>query len=139
SSVIMPDASHSETYKSNLVPVTFKWSQWGSNVQVAGSFDSPYTPWNPISMTKSDGSSDFVVTLDLKPNATYYYKFVVDGQWVLDNNVPSHPDSSGNYNHEVEVASPSPTSAKCDDELEDGNDNNDNIANEKNIEQDTTH
>ncbi|CAG8702003.1 7517_t:CDS:2, partial [Racocetra fulgida] len=104
-----------------------------------GSFDSPYTPWSPIPMTKSDGSSDFVVTLDLKPNTTYYYKFVVDGQWVLDNHLPSHPDSSGNYNHEVEVVSPSPTSAKCDNELEDGNDNNDNIANEKNIEQDTTH
>ncbi|CAG8742981.1 4158_t:CDS:1, partial [Gigaspora rosea] len=84
----MPDVIHS-----NLVPVTFKWSHWGKHVQVAGSFDSPYTPWNPIEMTKADGSSDFVITLTLKPNATYSYKFVVDGNWVLDHNVPSHPDS----------------------------------------------
>ncbi|RIB11927.1 Carbohydrate-Binding Module Family 48 protein [Gigaspora rosea] len=114
----MPDVSYF-----NLVPITFKWSHWGSNVQVAGSFDSPYTPWDPIKMTKADGSSEFVTILTLKPNATYFYKFVVDGQWVLDQNVPSHPDSGGNFNHVICVEPPPPLASEK--ELKDDN-NNDN-------------
>ncbi|CAG8685107.1 19419_t:CDS:2 [Cetraspora pellucida] len=123
----MPDASHSD---SNLVQTTFKWPHWGSNVQVAGSFDSPYSPWSPIQMTKLEGSSEFIVTLDLKPNITYCYKFVVDGQWVLNQDIPSYPDSSGNHNHVI-VVEPLPPDNDGDDKK-----NNIDVINEKIPEQD---
>ncbi|CAG8846873.1 34554_t:CDS:1, partial [Racocetra persica] len=99
--IIMPDASHSD-----FVPFTFKWPHWGSNVSIAGSFDDPYSPWSPIPMTKSDSSSNFVITLNLKSSTPYYYKFVVDGQWVLDSDEEAHPDSGGHYNHVVCVPPP---------------------------------
>ncbi|RIB00898.1 hypothetical protein C2G38_1993704, partial [Gigaspora rosea] len=102
-------------------------------------------------MTKADGSSDFVITLTLKPNATYSYKFVVDGNWVLDHNVPSHPDSGGNFNH-VELKNDNNNdnekvesydelknstdndnekTEKCDDELKNGTDYDNENDNEK--------
>ncbi|CAG8559949.1 7486_t:CDS:1 [Diversispora eburnea] len=108
----MPDVSHSEEISKTHVPTTFKWSSWGSNVKLAGSFDSPYTPWQPIQMKKVENSPYFEVTLDLQPNKTYDYKFVVDEtNWVLDPDRPKFPDSTGyNENHQVYVEAPPPPS-----------------------------
>ncbi|GES73074.1 fam-g protein [Rhizophagus clarus] len=91
----------------SLVQTSFSWSQWGSHACIAGSFDPPKPFWGPIEMSKNENNT-FDVTLDLIPNKKYYYKFVIDGQWVLDNTKPSCPDEHGNYNNVIEVELPSP-------------------------------
>jgi len=94
------------------VPTLFKWSQtWGNHICIAGSFDPPIPTWTPIEMKKN---KDHVheVTLDLLPDKKYYFKFVIDGNWVLDEGYPSCPDSSGNWNHEIQVELPPPPPAE---------------------------
>jgi len=53
-----------------------------SKVAVAGDFNG----WKPIAMRKlKDGS--FVVTVDVAPGR-YEYKYVLDGKWIHDPDVP---------------------------------------------------
>ncbi|CAB4395723.1 unnamed protein product [Rhizophagus irregularis] len=89
------------------VPTTFTWSQWGNHICIAGSFDPPNPVWTPIDMNKNADNVN-EVTLSLVPDKKYFYKFVIDDQWVLDPTIPSYPDESGNYNHVIEVEPPSP-------------------------------
>ncbi|UZO00809.1 uncharacterized protein OCT59_011926 [Rhizophagus irregularis] len=90
------------------VPTTFTWSQWGNHICIAGSFDPPNPVWTPIDMNKNADNVN-EVTLSLVPDKKYFYKFVIDDQWVLDPTIPSYPDESGNYNHVIEVEPPSPS------------------------------
>ncbi|CAG8670496.1 14068_t:CDS:2 [Funneliformis mosseae] len=91
------DNSHEE---SQYVSTPFTWSQWGEHVCIAGSFDPPTPTWTPIDMPKnSDGVHEAI--LKLLPNKKYYYKFVIDGNWVLDPTLDSYPDDQGNFNHEI--------------------------------------
>ena len=59
--------------------VTFRYNGSGTNVYLAGSFNSWSTSANK--MTKSGGV--FSTTVTLEPGV-YEYKFVVDGEWITD-------------------------------------------------------
>ncbi|CAG8594395.1 16763_t:CDS:2 [Acaulospora colombiana] len=93
-----------------LVPFTFSWPHWGSHVQVAGDFDPQYKSWNPIDMHKDDGSPDYKITLNLQPGKSYHYKFVIDGNWIVNSDLPSFPDNQNNLNHVALVEIPQPES-----------------------------
>ncbi|PKC62839.1 hypothetical protein RhiirA1_520893 [Rhizophagus irregularis] len=97
------------------VPTTFTWSQWGNHICIAGSFDPPNPVWTPIDMNKNADNVN-EVTLSLVPDKKYFYKFVIDDQWVLDPTIPSYPDESGNYNHVIEVEPPSPPPLPSEEE-----------------------
>ncbi|CAG8517632.1 759_t:CDS:1 [Funneliformis mosseae] len=84
------------------VPTTFIWSKGGDHVALAGSFDPPIPTWTPIEMQKISNDSHQVI-LNLSPNKKYFYKFVVDNQWVLDPNLESCLDEEGNKNHHISV------------------------------------
>jgi len=69
------------------LPTVFKWEGGGKNVCISGSFDG----WKAkIPLVKSH--DDFYTILDL-PEGTHQYKFLVDGQWVCDENKPKCPTS----------------------------------------------
>ena len=68
--------------KKGTVRFSLKPAAGDKQVMIAGDFNE----WKPATLKKQkDGS--FAVTLTL-PARTYEYKFVVDGQWVVD------PDNS---------------------------------------------
>ena len=60
------------------VRFAFKPARGGKKVKLAGEFND----WIPSTMRKrKDGS--FALTVELSPG-TYEYKFIVDGQWIVD-------------------------------------------------------
>ena len=67
--------------------VTFTYTGTGSNVYVAGSFNS----WSSSAAKMTKSGSTFTYTCELKPGR-YEYKFVVDGSWIND---PGNPLITG--------------------------------------------
>ena len=84
-------------------PVSFSYgvdsSQNVSSVQVCGSFDKwqvrhPLT-YDPI-------KSQWNLTLKVK-KGKYFYKYIVDGEWVVNNNEPTETEESGIVNNVVNL------------------------------------
>ena len=45
---------------------------------------------------------NYKVSIKLKPD-TYHYKYIVDGEWVLNENEEKEEDSQGIMNHRVTI------------------------------------
>ncbi|KAI8669029.1 AMPK1-CBM domain-containing protein [Fusarium keratoplasticum] len=74
---------------------TFKWEHPADEVYVTGTFDD----WTKsVKLEKTDDV--FSKTVDLKDaSSKIYYKFVVDGNWVINQSAPNEPDTQGNVNN----------------------------------------
>jgi len=82
---------------SDLVEVVIKWQGIANDVKLAGEFNN----WNPeVVDRKEDGSWE--KTLKLSPGK-YSYKLVVDGEWMVIDDLPSVVDDGGNRNNLLEV------------------------------------
>lgn len=82
------------TVDHNTVDFFLRNNQKASKVMLAGSFND----WNPnaLSMTRTD--SGWIAQVKLNPGK-YWYKFIVDGNWIVDNdNQLSENDGLGNVN-----------------------------------------
>lgn len=85
------------------IATTFKFTDpKAAKVEVAGEFSN----WKIMPMTKGDGGT-WSTTLHLKPGY-YGYKFVVNGEWVLDPANPTHKMVSDIENSAVSVAGVQP-------------------------------
>ncbi|CAG2119448.1 unnamed protein product, partial [Medioppia subpectinata] len=73
----------------NALPTVFKWEGGGKEVFITGTFSE----WKPIKMCHSHG--DFVAIIDV-PEGTHNYKFVVDGQEVVDDNITVDEEKRNN-------------------------------------------
>ncbi|XP_054154253.1 5'-AMP-activated protein kinase subunit beta-1-like isoform X1 [Oppia nitens] len=73
----------------NALPTVFKWEGGGKEVFITGTFSD----WKPIKMCHSHG--DFVAIIDV-PEGTHNYKFVVDGQEVVDEKISVDEDKQNN-------------------------------------------
>ncbi|KAF5023849.1 hypothetical protein F66182_4107 [Fusarium sp. NRRL 66182] len=76
---------------------TFKWEHPADEVYVTGTFD------NWTKSVRLDKTGDvFSKTVDLKePSGKIYYKFIVDGSWIINQSAPNEPDFEGNVNNFV--------------------------------------
>ena len=78
--------------------------EWNGNaavekVQLAGSF----TQWKPVEMEKNSAADEkWALKLDLSPGE-YEFKFVVDGNWVHDELLPTKTDEEGTKNNVIKV------------------------------------
>ena len=73
----------------------------GKKVSVAGSFND----WDPAMapMEYDSASKTYRITIELCPGE-YEYKFVVDGEWLLDEANPGfYPNDFGTLNSTLEV------------------------------------
>ncbi|CAD6187996.1 unnamed protein product [Caenorhabditis auriculariae] len=82
-------------------PVVFRWSFGTTNqprqVSIIGSWDG----WGKkIPMVKS--TTDFTTIVDLEPGE-YEYKFMVDGQWVVDDNQKKKSNAMGSENNVIHI------------------------------------
>ncbi|KAL0580788.1 Cruciform DNA binding protein [Marasmius crinis-equi] len=86
---------------------TFEWPNGtANNVIVTGTFDH----WSSSTrLSKQD--SKFRATVNVPWNEKVAYKFVVDGQWVVNEREPTEWDNSGNLNN-IYVAPEKPAEAK---------------------------
>lgn len=78
---------------SKVLLTTIVWSNGGSAVSVAGSFNG----WIPQPLTQN-GSGSFECNIGL-PAGFHLLKFVVDGKWEYDPNRPYVQDQNGNINN----------------------------------------
>jgi len=70
-----------------------------SLVVLSGSFNN----WNQSQLLFGREVDDWVCRIDLDPGV-YTYKFIVDGNWLLDpSNPDTHEDEAGNVNNVLEV------------------------------------
>ncbi|KAK0630599.1 hypothetical protein B0T17DRAFT_488716 [Bombardia bombarda] len=98
------------TSSSVVAPVTITYRKPGTQppLYVAGTFSDP--PWQPQEMdftTDSQGEHVFKKKILGKPGSKVHYKFRVGSGdwWVLNDELPTAVDSSGNQNNELEVPS----------------------------------
>jgi protein phosphatase PTC7 len=82
-----------------------RWVHEASSVSLAGTFTEP--PWKLlVSLKRCKYLNEFISTalVDFKvPRGTYLVKFLVDGVWVCDGNLPVSQDISGNYNNVIVI------------------------------------
>ena len=80
-----------------------RWVHEASSVSLCGNFTEPQ--WKlQIPMKHCKYLNEYISTclIDLKvPRGTYLIKFLVDGEWVCDGNLPISQDSNGNYNNVI--------------------------------------
>jgi len=81
----------------DLVEVSIRWRGEGDNVKVAGEFNS----WEPQDLNKQEDGS-WVAKLSLVPGK-YMYKFVVDGDWLVNQDMPTVSDDANVKNNLLEV------------------------------------
>ncbi|EPE08216.1 carbohydrate-binding module family 48 protein [Ophiostoma piceae UAMH 11346] len=73
----------------------FTWPNAAEEVYVTGTFDG----WSKSAkLEKVDGIFQKAVQLE-DASSKIYYKFVVDGEWVVDTAAPNEKDESGNINN----------------------------------------
>jgi len=81
----------------DLVEVNIRWRGEGKNVQVAGEFSN----WETKDLQKKEDGS-WMIKLNLSPGK-YMYKFVVDNEWMVNQDMPTANDDQGNKNNLLEV------------------------------------
>ena len=79
------------------VPTVIVWCHGGNHVELEGSFDN----WTTRHVMQQSGK-DFNLVKMLLPGV-YQYKFIVDGQWRHDPNLPWIHDDQGNLNNVLTV------------------------------------
>ncbi|KAI0974186.1 hypothetical protein F4678DRAFT_424938 [Xylaria arbuscula] len=73
----------------------FKWDHPANEVYVTGTFDD----WKKTEKLEKVGDS-FVKTVAIPDTSSkIFYKFVVDGEWIIDHTAPKETDESGNENN----------------------------------------
>ena len=83
-------------------PISFSFSEDGkklSSVQVCGSFDK-WQVRHPL--TYDPVKNQWNITLKVK-KGKYFYKYIVDGQWVVNNKEQTVKESNGIENNTVTI------------------------------------
>jgi hypothetical protein len=84
------------------VPITFNYTfdaQKPSSVQICGSFDK-WQVRHPL--TFDPFSNKWSVTLKIK-KGTHYFKFIVDGEWVISKSEKTIKDANGYLNNFISI------------------------------------
>ncbi|GKV08273.1 hypothetical protein SLEP1_g19930 [Rubroshorea leprosula] len=79
------------------IPVIITWNYGGNDVAVEGSWDN----WTSRKTLQRSGK-DHSILLVL-PSGLYHYKFIVDGEWKYNPDLPSVADESGNVCNLLDV------------------------------------
>ncbi|CAI2186784.1 13249_t:CDS:2 [Funneliformis geosporum] len=92
--------SHSTNRIDNLdiLPFEFKWKHGGNDVIITGDFDmwqcTHKMKYNPL-------SNDFVAVIDIDRTKQHEFKFIVDGMWQANWDLPTQTDEHGNVNNVI--------------------------------------
>ncbi|CAG8456367.1 9112_t:CDS:2 [Diversispora eburnea] len=84
---------------SKIIPIEFHWRHGGNKVFVTGDFDN----WQATKheMHRKPGTDDFVAIVDIDLTKQHQFKFVVDGSWHFNGDLPTHCDECGNVNNVI--------------------------------------
>ncbi|KAF0483235.1 carbohydrate-binding module family 48 protein [Gigaspora margarita] len=92
----------------DIIPIEFHWRHGGNKVFVTGDFDN----WkaNTHEMHFSPETNDFVAVVDIDRTKQQQFKFVVDGNWRHNEDLPISYDEHGNINNIIYAFPSSPLS-----------------------------
>ncbi|RIB20583.1 Carbohydrate-Binding Module Family 48 protein [Gigaspora rosea] len=92
----------------DIIPIEFHWRHGGNKVFVTGDFDN----WkaNTHEMHYSPETNDFVAVVDIDRTKQQQFKFVVDGNWRHNEDLPIRYDEHGNINNIIYAFPSSPLS-----------------------------
>ena len=75
-----------------------RWRGEGQEVCVAGQWND----WQPQVLAREGEGGNWLIRLPLVPGK-YQYKWVVDGVWTINEDLPVVTDDGGNVNNQLEV------------------------------------
>jgi len=88
--------SHNNNNESDILPIEFHWKHGGQEVFITGDFDNwqgtNKMGFNPI-------TQDFVAVVDIDRTKQHKFKFIVDGEWKPNWDLPTSTDEHGNVNN----------------------------------------
>ncbi|CAB4417471.1 unnamed protein product [Rhizophagus irregularis] len=88
--------SHNNISGSGTIPFEFYWKNGGQEVVITGDFDD----WQGTHKMKfNPATNDFVAVVDIDPNKQNEFKFIVDGNWQPNWDLPTRTDEHGNVNN----------------------------------------
>jgi len=88
--------SHNNNNGSNTIPFEFYWKNGGKEVIITGDFDN----WQRThKMNFNPVTNNFVAIIDIDPNKQHEFKFIVDGVWQPNWDLPTRTDDHGNVNN----------------------------------------
>ncbi|KAH0486657.1 MAG: hypothetical protein KVP17_002998 [Porospora cf. gigantea B] len=91
--------SPTPTNSSDFVACVFNWNHGGHEVFVTGSFND-WSTSEKVKLTKMGGAFTAVEEL---PMGRHLYKFIVDGAWRYDPQLPLAEDGNGNVNNVIDL------------------------------------
>ena len=91
--------SPTPTNSSDFVACVFNWNHGGHEVFVTGSFND-WSTSEKVKLTKMGGAFTAVEEL---PMGRHLYKFIVDGAWKYDPQLPLAEDGNGNVNNVIDL------------------------------------
>merc|ERR1712179_185064 len=94
--------------KDETVELNINWHGGGDSVMVAGDFNN----WQPEKMIQGE---DGAWTIKKKlQGGQCYLKFIVDGKWVINENIESVTDAEGNVNNQINIQSQNQRKDSCE-------------------------
>ena len=77
-----------------MTEITFHWNSSGNDVKIAGSFNN----WIPTQMNKSDDEWIYKYIIN---DDKVIFKFIIDGEWQINNTLETITDENQNVNNVV--------------------------------------
>jgi hypothetical protein len=88
--------SYNNNNGSDIIPFEFYWKNGGREVIITGDFDN----WQGThKMNFNPVTNDFAAVIDIDPNKQHEFKFIVDGNWQPNWDLPTRTDEHGNVNN----------------------------------------
>lgn len=109
----------------NILEVEFEWTEGGKEVFLSGNFIS----WDKRYLMKKE-KDKFVLKLNLS-EGEYKYKFIVDGQWKIDESKQKCKENDGVENNIIKVKFPQNIQIISSSSLKDNKNSNQNFDKEK--------
>ena len=96
-SKIKSDKKNIEKKDKNKYPIIFEWTGGGNSVYLSGSFCN----WNQLFLMQKNSEGKYILQLDVN-KGIIQYKFKVDNEWKINQNLPSILDH-GNLNNYIDL------------------------------------
>jgi len=104
--------SHNNNNGLDILPFEVCWKNGGQEVIITGDFDN----WQGThKMNFNPVTKDFVAVIDIDRNKQHEFKFIVDGDWRPNWDLPTRTDEHGNVNNIIYAFPSGPSSPEYKD------------------------
>jgi len=92
----MKTSHNNNNNESDILSIELRWKHGGQEVIITGDFDD----WKGTNKMKFDSvTKDFVDVINIDRTKQHKFKFIVDGDWKPNWDLPTNTDEHGNINN----------------------------------------